>query len=168
MDIEKIYIDMDGVLADFDGGIRNLCHREPVDQMTATSEENMKLWDAVRKVDHFYDKLEIMPGSDVMLRTLFAKYKDRCEILTGIPKPDKRIEHAGEDKQNWMARYFGSDIKVNIVLRSQKKERCKGIGCVLIDDYQKNIDQWVQHGGTGILFTDVESTMKELERLGIL
>ncbi len=168
MNIEKIYFDMDGVLADFDGGIKKLCHREPLDQMTATPEENIKLWDAVRQVDHFYDRLEILPGSDVLLRMILAKYGGCCEILTGIPKPNKRIEHAGEDKQKWMTRNFGSDIKVNIVLREQKIERCKGVGCVLIDDYQKNIEAWVDHGGTGILFTDAESAMAELEKLGIL
>lgn len=32
MKIEKIYFDMDGVLADFDRGIRELCHMDPLNQ----------------------------------------------------------------------------------------------------------------------------------------
>ncbi len=168
MTIDKIYFDMDGVLADFDWGVKELGHIEPLDQMTATAEDDRKLWDAVRGVEHFYDKLEIIPGSDVMLRTLLERYGDRCEILTGIPKPHNRIEHAGEDKQNWMARNFGPQIKVNVVFKEQKKERCKGPGCILIDDYQKNIETWRDCGGTGILFTDAESAMQEMKDLGIL
>lgn len=37
---EKIYFDMDGVLADFDRGIRELCGIEPMDQMKATEEKS--------------------------------------------------------------------------------------------------------------------------------
>lgn len=168
MTIDKIYFDMDGVLADFDRGVRELCHIDPQDQMTATPEDSRKLWDKVRQVEHFYDRLEIIPGSDVMLRALLEKYGDRCEILTGIPKPHRQIENAGEDKQKWMARKYGPEIKVNIVFREQKKERCKGPGCVLIDDFEKNIASWKELGGTGILFTDAKSAITELEQLGIL
>ncbi len=167
MIVDKIYFDMDGVLADFDRGIRELCNRDSLNQMTATPDEDKKLWDSVRQVPHFYDRLEVIPGSDVMLRTLYDKYGDRCEILTGIPKPHNHIEDAGEDKQKWMARLFGPQIKVNVVFREQKIERCKGPGCILIDDFQKNINIWREHGGTGILFTDAGTAMKELQELGI-
>ncbi|MCR4892102.1 MAG: hypothetical protein K5989_07990 [Lachnospiraceae bacterium] len=168
MIVEKIYFDMDGVLADFDRGVRELCHMEPLNQMTSTEEEDTKLWAAVREVGHFYDKLEIIPGSDELLRSIMAKYGDKCEILTGIPKPHRHIDNAGEDKQKWMARHFGPEIRVNIVFKEQKKERCKGEGCILIDDYQKNIYTWRQLGGTGILFTDAASAKEELRRLRIM
>ena len=32
MEVSRIYFDMDGVLADFDRGVRDLCGLEPVDQ----------------------------------------------------------------------------------------------------------------------------------------
>ena len=32
MNIKKIYFDMDGVLADFDRGVRELCNMEPLPQ----------------------------------------------------------------------------------------------------------------------------------------
>lgn len=32
MEVKKIYFDMDGVLADFAGGVRELCGMEPVSQ----------------------------------------------------------------------------------------------------------------------------------------
>lgn len=166
--VEKVYLDMDGVLSDFDRGVRELCGLEPMDQMTATETDNDRLWNAVAKVDHYYGKLEPIPGAGAMLRTLIEKYGDRVEILTGIPKPKRNIQNAGTDKIQWMRRYFGPEIKVNIVYREEKKERCHGKGDILIDDYQKNIDEWIKYGGTGVLFTDADSAIQELQEMGIL
>ena len=168
MEVNKIYLDMDGVLADFDRGVRELCGLEPLEQMVATKEDNDRLWAAVARVDHYYGRLELKPGADIMLRSLMEKYGDRCEILTGIPKPKRHIEHADTDKVQWMRRYFDPEIKVNIVYREEKKNYCHGKGDILIDDYQKNIDEWISFGGTGILFTDVGSVMEELREMGIL
>ena len=39
---------------------------------------------------------------------------------------------------------------------------------VLIDDLQKNIDEWTAAGGTGILHVSAEQTLKELKDLGLL
>ncbi len=168
MVVDKIYFDMDGVLADFDRGVKELCHMEPIDQMHHTKESDDRLWGAIKEVDHYYDQLEIMPGADVMLRKLLEKYGDRCEILTGIPKPRRGIADAGDDKRNWMARNFGPEITVNVVYKEQKKDYCKGESYILIDDYQSNIDSWREYGGTGILFKDAQSAMKEMEEKGIL
>ena len=168
MVVDRIYFDMDGVLADFDRGVRELCAIEPVDQMAATEADNDRLWAAVAKVNHFYGRLELIPGAEAMLRTLMDRYGDRCEILTGIPKPKRHITGAGEDKIRWMEKYFGPIIKVNVVYRQEKKNFCHGKNDILIDDFQSNIDDWVSYGGTGLLFTDADSAMKELGRLGVL
>ena len=116
MEIKKIYFDMDGVLADFDRGVIELCGLEPLDQGISDSREEI-MWNGIREVGHFYDKLEIMPGAKEMFDELYEKYGDACEILTGIPKPSRRITGAGEDKLNWVRRMLSEKIKVNIVLK---------------------------------------------------
>ena len=63
MDVKKIYFDMDGVLANFDRGVVELAKTKPQDQLRTTQEEDKILWDAIRKVDHFYDKLELMDNA---------------------------------------------------------------------------------------------------------
>lgn len=157
--IEKIYFDMDGVLADFDRGIRELCGLEfSTVQGKRTEEEDNLMWEEIKKIDNFYDKLEPLPGSVEMFQKIYAKYGDKCEILTGIPKPRRGITTAGEDKIAWVRRLLSKDIKVNIVYRAEKKNYCKGENYILIDDLDKNILEWKECGGTGILHTDAAKT----------
>ena len=168
MDVKKIYFDMDGVLADFDRGVIELCGMEPLDQANRTPEEDHALWEKIREVGHFYDKLELMPGAKELFDAVYGKYGSRCEILTGIPKPKRGIVSAGEDKKNWVRRLLSEDVVVNIVFREQKPEYCSGRDCILIDDLKKNIISWEMFGGRGILHTNAEMTIAEMKAMGIL
>ena len=38
-------------------------------------------------------------------------------------------------------------------------------GSVLIDDRQKNLDSWIEHGGIGILHVSAEDTINQLKAL---
>ena len=167
--IGKIYFDMDGVLADFDRGVLELCGFKPQEQYGERSEEeDNRMWEHIRKVEHFYDKLEPMPGALEMFKKLYEKYGDRCEILTGIPKPKRGILTAGEDKTVWAHRLLSKDLVVNIVYREQKKKFCKGKDEVLIDDHPGNIASWREFGGTGILHVSAEDTIGQLREMEIL
>lgn len=165
MEIEKIYIDMDGVLADFDRGFRELCGMEPVNQSDPDPTLADVVWDNVRKVPHYYDKLEVGPGAGEMFRILYETYGDKCEILSAIPKPHRNIEHAKEDKINWVKRELSDTVKINIVYRAEKKQFCTSKGCILIDDFRKNIREWEEAGGTGILYTSAADALEAISKL---
>ena len=145
MKIEKIYFDLDGVIADFWGGLEEICGDVDTSEM-----ENV--WAAVRSVDHYYSKLKPIDGSIDMVRHYIEKYGDRCEILTAIPSAYRNIKFAEEDKRAWVAEYISPDIKVNIVQHTGKASFCKGPGYVLVDDFPKNINEWRACGGTAVLF----------------
>ena len=164
----KIYFDLDGVLADFNRGVRELCHFTPLDQSVATKEQEAALWDAVRTVDHFYDKLELMPGATEMFDAVYSRYGGQVEILSGIPKPHRQIPTPGEDKTAWVHRVLSPDIKVNIVFKEEKLQKSHGPEDILIDDLARNINDWNEHGGNGILHTSVEETMARLREIGVL
>lgn len=122
MDVRAIYFDMDGVLADFVGGVRNLCGMEPPNQNDKKRSKKMddEMWNRIRNVQNFYDKLVPLPGAIEMFKKVRGVYGAKCEILTGIPKPKRGITTAGEDKIKWVHRLLGEDIVVNIVLREEK------------------------------------------------
>ena len=109
-----------------------------------------------------------MPGAKKMFDAIYDKYGDRCEILTGIPKPKRGVTYAAEDKIKWVRRLLSEKVKVNIVFREEKPQYCTGKGCVLIDDMEKNIRDWNEMGGTGILNTSADETMEQLINMGML
>lgn len=167
--IGKIFFDMDGVLADFDRGVEELCHMPPQNiNGKRDLQKDDEMWLRIKETGHFYDKLEMMPGAYEMFDQIYSKYPGCCEILTGIPKPNRGITTAGEDKTNWVRRLLSKDIKVNIVFREEKPRYCSGTDCILIDDSIENINDWIRFGGTGILHKSADETIARLKELGIL
>ena len=73
---------MDGVLADFGGGVAELAGFAMCHGQGESPEEDDMMWEAVRHVDHFYDRLEPLPGSLELFRELHGRYGDRCAVLT--------------------------------------------------------------------------------------
>jgi len=169
MEVKKIYLDMDGVLADFDRGVRELCGMKMLSQNGKRDPYYDDLmWSAIRKVDHFYDRLELMPGARSMFNEIWNQYGERCEILTGIPRPEGSLVTAAEDKIHWMHRMFNPDIRVNAVFRKYKLDFCTGLETVLIDDRKKTILEWREKGGTWILHESANRTLDVLRKKGLI
>ena len=166
MEIRKIYFDLDGVMADFDRGVYELCGMDAFSHEDDKSDDIM--WLRIKEVGHFYDKLELMPGAKELFDDLYAKYGDKCEILSGIPKPRRGITTAGEDKISWVRRMLSEKVKVNIVYKEDKPDYCTGKDCILIDDLPANIRAWEDMGGTGIINSGADDTRQTLVEMGIL
>ena len=163
MEIEKIYLDLDGVLADFNSAAQRATGEEVPDANLDA------MWADIRQVPHFFNTLELMPGAKELFDALYARYGSQCEILTAVPKAERGLETAVEDKIAWAHRMLAEDIKVNVVLAvKDKRAFCQGPGMVLIDDWKSNIKAWEKAGGTGILCRSCEEVVQELKALGIL
>ena len=168
MEISRVYIDMDGVLANFDKGVQELAGFQRLSQEERDDDKVNAMWAAVRAVPHFYDNLEPMPGVLGMFRSIYEEYGERCEILTGLPKPYRRIPDAEPDKRKWVSRLLSDKIVVNTCIREDKVKFCKDKSCILIDDLGSNISDWEKHGGTGICFVSAEDTLAKLDALSRL
>lgn len=168
-DVDTIYIDLDQTMADFVRGVRELTNLKDFKAGESSEELDNLMWEEIRKVDNFYDKLELIPGAKRLFDELVSKYGvDKVQILTAIPKPRRGIETAEKDKISWVRRNLSKNTKINIVYSGEKKKFCKGKCSILIDDLKTNKKQWESYGGTCVLFTDSESTRRELIKLGIL
>ena len=164
MSMKKIYFDMDGVLADFKRGVKELAgfQMTGADQDAVMRDEDDAMWEAISSVEHFYDRLEPLPNGIEMFRFAQENYPGIVEVLTGIPKPKRGIINAGEDKISWVKRILGEDIPVHIVFKEDKKNYCKGKDYILIDDRRTNIEEWEEAGGTGILYKEPRRTKEKL------
>ncbi len=168
MEIKVIYFDMDGVLADFDRGVKELggFSMAATDQDEKTKAADEAMWAAIKGVEHFYDRLEPLPKGFEMFKHIKETYPGIIEVLTGIPKPKRGMVTAGEDKEAWVKRLMGEDIPVHIVYKEEKKNFCTGKDCVLIDDRRANIEEWEASGGSGILYKEGETDIPAaLERI---
>lgn len=166
MTIRKLYLDMDGVLADFERGVLELAGMQPTPlNGKRDAHYDDRMWQAIQRVDHFYARLEPIPGALEMFAELCERYGNRCEILTGIPKPRRNILHAREDKLEWVKRVLRSNIRVNVVLREEKPDFCTGPDCVLVDDSIRNIKEWEKKGGTGVLFEGAQSALIQIQQM---
>ena len=168
-DFDRIYFDMDGVLADFNRGVMDMCQIDAGGQDSPDRKElDDRMFAAIAATPHFYLRLEPVDGTLEILKELISGYGDRIEILTGIPRPHRNVVTAAEDKVEWVRRSVSEYIVVNTVLRREKMQFAKGPGCILIDDMRMNIDEWTGAGGTGILFTGADDLRKALKDMGIL
>lgn len=154
----KIYFDLDNTLADFDRGVREQCgvpHDAPEDVV----------FPAIKDTPGFFANLKPMPGAIALFRSVCAAFPGQVEVLSAAPKPKHGIVGAEKDKRTWVRKYLSPTVKTNIVLRREKRDYCTGPDCVLIDDFDMNIDEWREHGGIGILFTDADSAFAQLQLL---
>ena len=155
----EIYVDLDGVLTDFD---------KQLDLFTGIKDgrqyEKQKgteaFWAAIAKggLKYWSD----MPWmSDGKTLWQYIKHK-KVKILSA---PAKTISESSQGKRIWVKKNLGN---VELVLRAaDKKQEFAKKNAILIDDYDKNIQQWKSSGGIGILHKSASDTIKKLKELGV-
>lgn len=138
---KELHLDLDGLYADFVGGVRRLTGKHP---------DAMKTEDMWAKIDadpYFFEQLQLLPGSE----KLWAAIRD-------LPVPKKfltgklQTERFNSQKRIWVGKTFGNAFEVNIV-PSEEKQKFSREGMVLIDDDAENIARWNAKGGHGIQHT---------------
>ena len=152
----KIYVDMDGVLVDFDGGYEKL-----TGMTTREADEKGPefFWKPISKAGaKWWITLNWMPDG----KQLWDYVKKYNPELLSAPS---REEASKMGKRIWVKRELPG---AKLILRSaDKKQEFASPTSILIDDREKNIEQWEAAGGIGILHTDAASTIKKLKELGL-
>lgn len=151
----KLFVDMDGVLADFDS------HHEKVFGYRSDKLLDNVDWKEVRRVPNFYR--HIPPMAD--MRQLWDAIRHlEPTVLTGIPSS---IPEAPANKREWIKVNLGPHVPV---VCCPSKEKCLRAtpGAVLIDDWEKYRHLWEDKGGVWITHLNAELTIEELKRKGMI
>jgi hypothetical protein len=152
----QVFLDCDGVLADFDTAAIHLLGQHPrkVEEVIGTH----AFWRRLEEVAFFFD-LPLMNDARKL-------YEDVAHlkpiILTGCPPGG----WAEPQKRAWVARHFPSvDV---ITCMSKDKSRHLNPGDVLIDDYLAYKHLWEDAGGIFVHHKSAESSLAALRGLGVM
>lgn len=156
-----LYLDLDGVFADFYKGARELTgHAHELDVHSS--------WIAIDQVDNFFWKLDPLPGAKEFFDEIVGRSKYPVKILTALPRLTGKLYTAVNDKTSWVRKHLGQ-IQVNCA-PGWKGKAAFAIykDTVLVDDMRRNIDHWRKAGSVGVHHTDQCATIRTLEALKIL
>jgi hypothetical protein len=149
-----LFLDCDGVLADFDAGARKVLGMG----VRAFEERHGKreFWRRLARAKNFYATLPEMPDA----RELFEAVKHlKPTILTGLPLGN----WAAPQKVRWAAEHFrGVPI---ITCMARDKYRHMQPGDVLVDDSLTHRARWEEAGGTFVHHKTARASLEELARL---
>lgn len=148
--MSQLYLDCDGVLADFDKAGEKLWGMPPRDYEAKVGTQ--QFWKELQQTGDFYEALEKMPYADQLIAST-RSYNPI--ILTGAPRGD----WAQEQKLRWRDKHFPR-IPMVVCQASDKSKWCKP-GDVLVDDREKYKLKWECAGGFWITY----STKNHLECL---
>jgi hypothetical protein len=151
--ITKIYLDMDGVIADFNKRYKALYKMEPKE--AEDKKEFYKFFDEFIATKQFAT-LDLMPDATMLLNYL-SKLNIPTEILSSTAS-EKRDADIRAQKLMWL-QTNNIGFKVNLVPGKRLKKDFSNANSILIDDTPVNIDQWRREGGVGILHTDALTTI---------
>jgi 5'(3')-deoxyribonucleotidase len=146
---QTLYLDMDGVLADFDSVAEQFFKNHPRDP--ASDQWPKAIWDQLTQVPNLYRNLPLMPRARELYQVAnqFATELNwRVAILTAIPKGND-VPDAFQDKVDWAQEHF-PNLRVYFGPYSKDKHHHARPGDILVDDRKSNCEEWTQAGGTAV------------------
>lgn len=136
----RLYLDLDGVMADFDAHFPALFG---VDHRTLLDDD---MWAQINAHPTYFRDMPPCPGA----KEFFGEIAELNPIiLTACPKSN--YAHVARQKREWVREHLcGSCIILPVMGGRNKPLFMHAPGDILIDDFEKNIKAWRDEGGVGI------------------
>lgn len=161
--MKRIFLDLDGVLANWEGAVSKLLNRP-----AALGVGDYTWEELYEKNPRLYSDLELMPDAMQLWNYVTSSsVVSDVRILTAIPRR-MHWPNCTDQKRAWVWEHLGRDVEVLFgPFAWDKQFHCNGIDDVLIDDTLINISQWWNRGGSGILHASTKTTIENLKRMGV-
>ena len=154
-----VFVDMDGVLADFFGAWAKL---DGKDHYKDIDDPEAKL-QLVREHPTFWIDLPMLSGANKLMSAI-KKYAGSYNICS---KPLEGDPNSEPQKRLWVKKHLSKFAPNEVFLTHNKAAHAlqtDGTPNILIDDFGKNIKAWEEAGGIGIKH-DNETVDQSIEKL---
>ena len=166
-----VYLDMDGVLADFFGGVELLYGVEHWKQLTNDKTKDLKQ-EVINRIQgtDFFAVLPKFPTADALIDMVKEFTGGKFSINTSPLRGDH--ENSAKYKKLWISNNIQKpdDIIVTGRKESYATDKASGTPNILIDDRPINIQRWQGAGGFGILYQanrdSLDKVKKALDQYG--
>lgn len=149
--MRQLYLDCDGVLADFDKGATAVLGLPP--RAFEKRHGLGRFWQKLAAAPDFYFGLPLMGDA----QDLFDAVRHlNPVILTGLP----RGNWAADQKVRWAAHYFPGTRIITTMARDKRNHAREGD--VLVDDQMRHAHLWEEMGGVFIHHTSAADTIQRL------
>jgi len=155
----KVFLDMDGVLADFGGGVHKVFNIPySLSDYPYTKglwdwfvEANLT-WDQVDSVctAKFWADLEWMADGKGIYHAVRRFTRQTDSSLNLLTTPMKNI-NSTVGKLTWIQEHLGKNRRKQALITGADKKIFAGPDTLLIDDRDKNIEEFIAAGGQGLL-----------------
>jgi 5'(3')-deoxyribonucleotidase len=155
-----VYVDMDGVLADFFGEV---AREHDVAYWREIHRKDLGI-DQVAKAPGFFEELPPMPHAALLIAGVLTLAGDYSILSSPLMS---NVEQSSDEKAEWLRRHLSDHQPQAIIFDHEKYKFAKqadGTPNILIDDWDTNIRLWEHYGGIGILYKDSECD-KALKKL---
>ena len=150
----RLFLDADGVHADFDLGVRRLLGMRPKEFIAKHGRGTF--WKRLARANNFYGSLPEMPDA----RLLFEAVKHlQPTILTGLPVGN----WAAAQKVEWAAEHFPGVPIITCMARDKHKHMHPGD--VLVDDREKHRQAYEAAGVVFIHHRKAEDSLRLLAKI---
>jgi hypothetical protein len=148
-----LFIDLDGVLANFDAGYAAINGAPPCKHLDDVD------WEKIKAVPGFYANLPPMPDMEALWA--YASTWSDVVVLTGVPKS---VPEAAADKRAWVTKHLGAHVKMIACFSKDKSLHMKA-GDILVDDWEKYREHWLEAGGVWITHVNAAASVAALKEL---
>ena len=157
-----VYLDMDGVIADFFGGVEKLYGVSHWKQLTSDKSKDLRQ-DVIDRITgtNFFETLPKFPTADTLINMIKKFTGGRFSILTSPLRGDH--DNSAKYKKVWINQNIVTPNETIVTGRKEKYAVTNGTANILIDDRPINIQKWQDKGGYGILYQANKDSLNKIE-----
>lgn len=169
-DERTIFVDLDGVLVDFDGGFKRIFRMSPSEfqekhgkgsEMRKTYSRGKEFWSNLDWIEGGKELWEFIKNN-----FLYIKILSSSGSSGKIPdwQPIHNMVYSG--KLEWIQKNLPDLDTDDVIIVPTRKVKAKyaKTGDVLVDDHNENINDWIAAGGIGVIHSSpyYRTTIKQL------